>query len=125
MRLRSRTLGATLVLSLAARSAWAGAQTTRPAIVEWYARARALLDSAIATHGGLANLRTGRRIALRVEGNDYMRNQSLRVDPPYDIQPITGALALSAHQSVEQKCDVNRGICVDPSGIDDPRSPVG
>jgi hypothetical protein len=32
---------------------------------------------------------------------------------------VTGFMALSAHQSVEQKCDVTRGVCTDPSGIDD------
>jgi hypothetical protein len=35
------------------------------------------------------------------------------------VGAVTGVLALSAHQSVEQKCDVSRGVCADPTGIDD------
>jgi hypothetical protein len=28
-------------------------------------------------------------------------------------------MALQAHQSVAQKCDVSHGVCADPTGIDD------
>jgi hypothetical protein len=32
---------------------------------------------------------------------------------------VTGEMAWSAHQSVEQKCNLGTGACSDPSGIDD------
>jgi hypothetical protein len=35
------------------------------------------------------------------------------------VSAVTGFMALSAHQSVEQKCDVSHGVCTDPTGIDD------
>ena len=58
-------------------------------MAESYTRARALLDSSVAAHGGVEALREGRRMQISTGGHDYWRNQSRRVDPPYDAMPAT------------------------------------
>lgn len=72
----------------------ADAQSPPLTIVQSYTRARGLLDSAIAAHGGIAAIRDARRIGVTMEGQDYWRHQSRRVNPPYDSEPFTGALVL-------------------------------
>ena len=63
-------------------------------VLQSYARARALLDSAIVAHGGLEALGSATRFVARMEGQDFWRNQSRRVEPPYDAEPWTGTLML-------------------------------
>jgi glyoxylase-like metal-dependent hydrolase (beta-lactamase superfamily II) len=43
-------------------------------------KAREILDKSIAAYGGLENLRAVQNFSIRVEGNDYHRNQSRRPD---------------------------------------------
>jgi hypothetical protein len=61
---------------------------------ESYARARVILDSAIAVHGGADALRAAQRFRVSTEGSDFWRNQSRKVDPPYDSAPATMNLQL-------------------------------
>src|SRR5262245_48114277 len=63
-----------------------------------YARARALLDSAIAAHGGLEIIRDA-RLTVRFEGVDVRRNQSVAAEPPYDREPATGELKVDLPRS--------------------------
>ena len=56
-------------------------------LVDSYARARALLDAAVAAHGGVDALRAARQLRVAMEGHDHHRNQSRRVAPPYDREP--------------------------------------
>jgi glyoxylase-like metal-dependent hydrolase (beta-lactamase superfamily II) len=59
------------------------AQRTESATLESYRQARAVLDSALAAHGGLARLRALRSIQLRYEGASHWRNQSPAARPPW------------------------------------------
>lgn len=52
-----------------------------------YARAKAIVDAAVAAHGGADALRLARHIRVTLEGNDFHRNQSRRVAAPYDSTP--------------------------------------
>jgi glyoxylase-like metal-dependent hydrolase (beta-lactamase superfamily II) len=63
-------------------------------VQESYTRARAILDSAIAVHGGTDALRAAQRFRVSTEGSDFWRNQSRKVDPPYDSAPATMNLRL-------------------------------
>ena len=74
-------------------------QASAPTIADSYARARALVDSAIVAHGGLDALRAATRFTQRMEGQDVWRNQSRRVEPPYDTEAATGTIALDLPQS--------------------------
>jgi glyoxylase-like metal-dependent hydrolase (beta-lactamase superfamily II) len=73
---------------------WAGAAGQRApmTVAESYARARALLDSTVDLHGGVDALRGARRFTVSMRGYDYWRNQSRRVEPPYDSEPYAGDL---------------------------------
>jgi glyoxylase-like metal-dependent hydrolase (beta-lactamase superfamily II) len=63
----------------------AAPQAQTPAsVTESYTRARALLDAAVAAHGGVEALNAARQIRVTLDGHDVWRNQSRRVDPPYD-----------------------------------------
>jgi hypothetical protein len=63
----------------------AGPQAQTPAsVTESYSRARTLLDAAVAAHDGAEALNAARQIRVTLEGHDVWRNQSRRVDPPYD-----------------------------------------
>jgi len=53
-------------------------------MLESYARATRLIDSAVAAHGGVEALRRARRIRVISDGWDYHRTQGSRVSPPYD-----------------------------------------
>ena len=86
------------VLSIASLPVLAQPATT-PSIADSYARARALVDSAIVAHGGLDALRAATRFTQRMEGHDVWRNQSRRVEPPYDTEAATGTIALDLPQS--------------------------
>ena len=74
-------------------------RAARSGIAESYAHARALLDSAIVAHGGLDAIRAATQFTQRLEGRDHWRNQSRRVEPPYDTEPATGTIALDLAQS--------------------------
>jgi len=68
-------------LSLGARGALA---QTAPSLLESYGRAKALVDAAVAAHGGVDALRAARQIRVTTEGFDHHRFQSRRLAPPYD-----------------------------------------
>jgi glyoxylase-like metal-dependent hydrolase (beta-lactamase superfamily II) len=63
-------------------------------VLDSYREARALLDSAVAVHGGLDALKRGRRIGVRMRGEEVWRNQSRRADPPYDREPFVANLSI-------------------------------
>ena len=47
-------------------------------------QATAILERAVAAHGGIAALRAARHLRVTMRGHDIHRMQSVRVDPPYD-----------------------------------------
>ena len=55
-----------------------------PTTLESHARAAALIDAAVAAHGGIEALRAARHVRVTLDGYDFHRNQSRRVAPPYD-----------------------------------------
>lgn len=55
-----------------------------PTILEAYNRARSLIESAVAAHGGIEALRAARHIRVTQAGYDFHRTQGRRVAPPYD-----------------------------------------
>ena len=55
-----------------------------PTVLDSYRRARALVDTGIAAHGGRDALRDAEKIRVVLEGHDIHRNQSRRVASPYD-----------------------------------------
>ena len=63
-----------------------------PTIADSYMDARRALDRAIAAHGGEEALRRGRRVRIRMAGEDGWRHQSRRPAPPYDRTPFAGVL---------------------------------
>ena len=67
-----------------------------------YARARGLLERAIAAHGGSSALNRARQVRVTFSGHDVWRNQSRRVDPPYDREPL----------DVDLMIDLDRGRLV-------------
>src|SRR5690554_655792 len=70
-------LGVLLVMAPVMQAQAQAAAGSGPGTVqEWYARARALLDAALAAHGGAEALRAARRITVSVAGEDHWRNQS-------------------------------------------------
>src|SRR5262245_55595935 len=85
-------LALAMVLMISSASAQTAGST--PTIAQSYGRARALLDSSITAHGGVAALRAAGRIHVAMSGHDYWRNQSPSTDPPYNAQPFTGDLRL-------------------------------
>jgi len=88
-------LFAALLFAPGLLSAQASAQT----IATNAAHARAVLDAAVAAHGGQAALREARRIRVTLEGRDLWRNQSARIAPPYDARPSTLDLMLDVAAS--------------------------
>ena len=58
-----------------------------PTTVDSWARASAIIDSAIAAHGGMEAVRVVRKLQVRIEGHDYHRNQSRGIAAPYDSTP--------------------------------------
>ncbi|MDQ3135065.1 MAG: MBL fold metallo-hydrolase [Acidobacteriota bacterium] len=52
-----------------------------------YAKARQALDAAIAAHGGMEAMRAVQDVTVKVSGTTYARNQSVRVEPPFDAEP--------------------------------------
>jgi glyoxylase-like metal-dependent hydrolase (beta-lactamase superfamily II) len=72
-----------LALVLAPRCLAQGAHRP-PDVLDAYVRAKAILDSAVAAHGGVEALRVVQRVHVTLEGRDIHRNQSRRVATPYD-----------------------------------------
>jgi glyoxylase-like metal-dependent hydrolase (beta-lactamase superfamily II) len=84
-----------LILAVTSLQTGAAGQTSG-SLGESYARARQLLDRSIETHGGVAALRAARRIHVRIEGHDVWRNQSRKVAPPYDREPMSADIRLDS-----------------------------
>lgn len=84
MRLRGIVLAGLLIPSPLA------AQRTDSTTLVSYRHARAVLDSALAAHGGEARLRSLRSVQLRYEGTSHWRNQSPSAKPPWATTPASG-----------------------------------
>jgi len=84
-----RTSGTLLLLAAAPLAAQSPATS-----LESYRRARTALDAAIAAHGGLERLTAIKTISVRHEGTTPWRNQSPKVNPPYEPSPTSGLLVL-------------------------------
>ncbi|MGH7459578.1 MAG: hypothetical protein ACREMA_00945 [Longimicrobiales bacterium] len=87
---------AAFAVCLAAPSFVRGQHSSTPTIADSYARARALLESAITAHGGVDALNGARQIRVTFTGNDVWRNQSRKVNPPYDAEPVSADLHIGA-----------------------------
>jgi glyoxylase-like metal-dependent hydrolase (beta-lactamase superfamily II) len=88
---RASRVGLALVLSLSALSAPALAQrraATRGGTLseKSYARARQILDAALAAHGGLEAIRAAGDVSVKISGHGLARNQSVALGGPYDRQ---------------------------------------
>ncbi|MDF2775748.1 MAG: hypothetical protein K0S86_5249, partial [Geminicoccaceae bacterium] len=86
---RPRSLTLVLVALLAVpvyaqTSAHGPHANSAPTLLESYAKAVRLIDSAVAAHGGVEALRRGRRVRVISDGWDFHRTQGSRVAPPYD-----------------------------------------
>src|SRR5688572_27154141 len=79
----SRTSVFAWLVLFAANPAVSRAQPA-PSMLESYQKAAALIDAAVAAHGGIESLRTARHIRVITEGWDYHRTQGRRVSKPYD-----------------------------------------
>lgn len=83
------TLAALLFLSLVPSSVLAQRRTpqaspSKSLTKESYAKARRMLDAGIVAHGGLAAMRATEDVSYTGKGVAYARNQSVRVDAPFD-----------------------------------------
>jgi glyoxylase-like metal-dependent hydrolase (beta-lactamase superfamily II) len=84
-----RWLPAVLILGLVPSrgSAQLANQSTTeaaPTILEAYNRAKTLIESAVAAHGGIEALRAARHVRITMAGFDFHPTQGRRVTPPYD-----------------------------------------
>jgi glyoxylase-like metal-dependent hydrolase (beta-lactamase superfamily II) len=70
------------------------AQQAPPGLLDSYARARQIIDRAVAAHGGLDALRSARQMRVTREGHDVWRHQSRAVAPPYDRERFTSELQI-------------------------------
>ena len=83
-----------LIPALLLVPAIASAQATPRSVADSYQRARRLLDSAVARHGGIDAMREASRLRLSIEGEDHWRNQSRRADGAFDREPFAATLWL-------------------------------
>ena len=67
-----------------------GAQGSDATTLSSYRQARAVLDSALAAHGGEERLRALRSIQFRYDGVTHWRNQSPSAKPPWATTPASG-----------------------------------
>jgi glyoxylase-like metal-dependent hydrolase (beta-lactamase superfamily II) len=75
----------------------ASSQSTQPiSVLESYRSGRALLDAAMAAHGGEAGQREVRQMHVRYTGTSAQRYQSSRPNPPWEISPFTFDLQIDA-----------------------------
>src|SRR5688572_30581909 len=68
------------------------AQQAPPGLLDSHARARQIVDRAVAAHGGLDALRSARQMRVTHQGHDVWRHQSRAVAPPYDRERFTSDL---------------------------------
>jgi glyoxylase-like metal-dependent hydrolase (beta-lactamase superfamily II) len=71
-------------LLLVALSPMTASAQRAPSMLESYQKAAALIDAAVAAHGGVEALRSARHIRVITEGWDYHRTQGRRIAKPYD-----------------------------------------
>lgn len=77
----------TMTLTVAAVPAFQSTQTPAPAssaLVDSYTRAAAIVDAAVAAHGGTSALTGLDKSRIVLDGNRLHRYQGRRPDPPYD-----------------------------------------
>lgn len=67
-----------------ARQTGAGAVAAPTGSAESYARARKALEVSLDALGGLGVVRAAEDVELTVSGHSFARNQSVKVDPPFD-----------------------------------------
>jgi glyoxylase-like metal-dependent hydrolase (beta-lactamase superfamily II) len=80
---------AVAVLTLSAVAPAGAAAQSAGTLAESYARGRAIVDAAVAAHGGVDALRAARQVRVAMAGHDLHRNQSKRAAAPYDREPHT------------------------------------
>ncbi|HEV3470996.1 MAG TPA: MBL fold metallo-hydrolase [Pyrinomonadaceae bacterium] len=68
------------------RAARAGAAKGGTLSERSYARARQILDAALAAHGGLEAIRAAGDVSVKISGHGLARNQSVDIGTPYDRQ---------------------------------------
>src|SRR5687768_9924990 len=92
----SRLRGGALVTMVAVSAASALAQSpaaSSPSL-ESYRRARALVDAAIAAHGGEERLRAIEDVSFKARGRRWMPYQSVTLDRPWNVQRTQNDLVL-------------------------------
>ena len=72
-----------LILGISASASALNAQQA-PTVLDQYNKARAVIESAVAAHGGIETLRAVRKAHVRTQGWDYHPTQSRRIAPPFD-----------------------------------------
>ena len=87
MSVHYRTNAAAAVVLVCLLAADAVAQATESPDIARTTRALALLDSAIAAHGGEARLRSLDDVTIRMRGRRWMAYQSRTLEKPWDVQP--------------------------------------
>ncbi|HEY0005142.1 MAG TPA: MBL fold metallo-hydrolase [Pyrinomonadaceae bacterium] len=77
-----------IIPALAQRRAQRAAARTAATVgsAQSYRKARQALDAAIDALGGLDAIRAAEDVTVKVQGYSYARNQSVRVQPPYDAE---------------------------------------
>ena len=71
-------------------------------------RGLALIDSAIAAHGGVAKLRSIEDASIRYRGRRWMAYQSTTSSPPWGTQPTLGDLVIDLKNDRLYRYNVNR-----------------
>src|SRR5262245_2454860 len=99
LRMRSCLL---VALSALGWTAWAGAGAGGGAAragngsLESYTQARKAVEAGIEALGGRDRLRRSQEVSWTETGSYLMRNESARVDPPWDRQPVEARFHLEA-----------------------------
>ena len=92
--MRPRRVIAFLGVYLITAPSLLGGQSATPTLLERYARAREIVDAAVAAHGGTDALRAARQLRLSTAGHELHRFQSRRVAGPLDSTVRTNDLMI-------------------------------
>ena len=94
-------IAALLLMSMLAGAQAAAAQAigADSATFRSYQKARAVLEKALAAHGGVDRIRALDNVSLEYDGMRTMINQSRRAAPPWDTEPVSGKFIVDRKNS--------------------------
>ncbi len=100
---RALLLGAPFLCFGVSSPAWGQGGASKPSAVATgsarsYANARQVLEAGIHALGGVDRLRSPDDVTVTETGHDFQRNQSVRVDPPWDRTPADETLFVDVKQ---------------------------